>query len=63
MNPERPILHWYYTRSKAKAMVEDQAVRLEHMERAHQKLQEKRAKACEDISQMMEILITLTKGK
>ena len=33
------------------------------MEKAHQKLQEKHAKACEDISQMMEILTALTKGK
>ena len=38
MNLERPILHQYYTRSKAKAMAEDQAIRLELMERAHQEL-------------------------
>ena len=62
-NPERPILHRYYTRSKAKAIAGDQAVRLERMKMAHQELQEKHAKACKDISQMMELLITLTKGK
>ena len=44
-------------------MAEDQVVRLEHMERAHQELQEKHAKACEDISRMIEMLITLIKGK
>ena len=37
-NPERPTLYWYYTRSKTKAMAEDQAIRLEQMEKAHQEL-------------------------
>ena len=35
MNPERPILHQYYTRTKARAMAEDQAIRIEQMEKAH----------------------------
>ena len=44
-------------------MAKDQAVRLKRMERSYQELQEKHAKACEDISQMMEMLTTLTKEK
>ena len=33
------------------------------MERAHKELQEKHAKTCDDISQIMEMLAALTKGK
>ena len=44
-------------------MVEDQAICLERMEKAHQELQEKHAKTCDDISQIMEMLAALTKGK
>ena len=33
------------------------------MEKAHQDLQEKYSKTQEDISKMMEMLVTLTKGK
>ena len=44
-------------------MAEDQAVHLECIERAHQKLQEKHTKTCDDISQIMEMLAPLTKGK
>ena len=44
-------------------MAEDQTIHLERMGRAHQELQEKHAKTCDDISQMMEILVVLTKGK
>ena len=44
-------------------MEEDQAIRLECMERAHQELQEKHAKTCDDISQIMEMLAALTKKK
>ena len=36
---------------------------VEHMEKAHQVLQEKHVKTQEDISQIMEMLVTLTKGK
>ena len=61
-NPEKPILHQYYTRSKAKAMAEDQAC-IERLEKANQELQEKHAKSCDDISQMMQILRMLTKDK
>ena len=28
-NPERPILHQYYTHTKTRAMAEDQAIRIE----------------------------------
>ena len=63
MNLERPILHQYYTRSKAKAMAEDQAARVERLEKAYLELQEKHAKSCDDISQMMEMLKMLTREK
>ena len=43
-------------------MVEDQA-RMEWLEKAHLELQEKHAKSCDDISQMMEMLKMLTKNK
>ena len=62
MNPDKPTLHQYYTRSKAKAMDEDQA-RIKRLEKANQELQEKHAKSCDDISQMMEMLKILTKNK
>ena len=62
MNPEKPILHQYYTRSKARAMAEDQA-RIERLEKAYLELQEKHAKSCDDISQMMEMLKMLIKNK
>ena len=48
-NPERPVLHQYYTRSKARVMVEDQVVRVEWLEKAHLELQEKHTKSCDDI--------------
>ena len=44
MNPERPVLHQYYTRSKVRAMVEDPADRVEWLEKAHLELQERHAK-------------------
>ena len=62
-NLERSILHQYYTRSKAKAMAEDQATRVEWLEKAHLELQEKHAKSCDDIFQMMEMLKVLTREK
>ena len=43
-NPERPVLHQHYTRSKARAMVEDQVARFERLEKAHLELQERHAK-------------------
>ena len=44
-------------------MVEDQATHFEHMEKAHQELSKKHANTQKDISQIMELLATLTKGK
>ena len=44
-------------------MVEDQAAHVERLENAHLKLQEKHAKSCDDISQVMEMLKMLTKEK
>ena len=44
-------------------MVEDQAICQERMKRAHRELQEKHAKTSDDISQIMEMLAVLTKGK
>ena len=44
-------------------MAKDQSIRLERMERAHQELQEKHAKTCDDFSWIMEMLAILTKGK
>ena len=38
MNPERPVTHQYYTRSKARAMAEDPAARVERLEKAHMDL-------------------------
>ena len=43
-------------------MVEDQA-RFERLEKANQELQEKYAKSCDDISQMMEMMKMLTREK
>ena len=63
MNPERPVLHQYYTRSNARVIIEDPATRVERLEKAHLELQEKDAKSCDDISQMMEMLKVLTKEK
>ena len=63
MNPEKPVPHQYYTQSKARAMVEDPATRVERLEKAHLELQEKHAKSGDDISQMMEMLKILTKKK
>ena len=63
MNPERPISHQYHTRSKARAMVEDLVARVERLENAHLDLQEKHAKSCDDISQVMEMLKMLTREK
>ena len=62
-NPEMPILHQYYTRTKVRAMAEDHGIRIEQMEKAHQELQEKHAKTCDDVSRIMEMLAILTKGK
>ena len=44
-------------------MAEDQAAHFEQLEKAHLELQEKHAKSCDDISQMMEILKILTREK
>ena len=47
-------------------MAEDQVAHFERMEKAHQQLQEKHAKHAKTqkgISQIMEMLVTLTKGK
>ena len=44
-------------------MIEDPATRVERLEKAHLELQEKHAKSCDDISQMMEMLKILTKEK
>ena len=43
-------------------MAEDQA-RVERLEKAYLELQEKHAKSCDDISQMMEMLRMLTREK
>ena len=43
-------------------MAEDQA-RIERLEKANQEFQEKHAKSCDDISQIMEMLKMLTKNK
>ena len=56
-------MHQYYTRSKAKEIVEDQAARFERLEKAHLDLKEKYVKSCDDISQMMEMLKMLTREK
>ena len=42
-------------------MVEDLAARVERLQKAHLELQEKHAKSCDDIFQMMEMLKILTK--
>ena len=44
-------------------MAKDPAVHVERLEKAHLELQEKHAKLCDDISQMMEMLKILTKEK
>ena len=44
-------------------MVEEQATCFEHMEKAHQKLSKKHVNTQKDISQIMEMLVTLTKRK
>ena len=44
-------------------MAEDQVVRVEWLEKAHLELQEKHAKSCDDISQMMEMLKIQTREK
>ena len=44
-------------------MAEDQAIRIEQMEKAHQELREKHAKTCNNVSWIMEMLAILTKGK
>ena len=44
-------------------MAEDQAIRIEQMEKAHQELREKHAKTCDDVSRIMEMLAILTKEK
>ena len=62
-NPEKPILHQYYTRTKAREMAKDQVIRIEQMEKAHQELREKHAKTCNNVSWIMEMLAILTKGK
>ena len=56
-------MHQYYTRSKARAMVEDPATHVERLEKAHLELHEKHTKSCDDISQMMEMLKILTREK
>ena len=44
-------------------MAEDQSTRVEWLEKANLELQEKYAKSCNDISQMMEMLKMLTREK
>ena len=44
-------------------MVEDPVAHVERLEKAHLELQEKHAKSCDNISQMMEMLKILTKEK
>ena len=44
-------------------MVEDPAAHVKRLEKAHMELQEKHAKSCDDISQMMEMLKMLTREK
>ena len=44
-------------------MEEDQTAHFECLKKAHLELQERHAKSCDDISQMMEILKMLTKAK
>ena len=44
-------------------MAKDPASRVERLEKAHLELQEKHAKSCDDISQMMKMLKILTKEK
>ena len=44
-------------------MAEDPATCVERLEKAHLELQEKHAKSCDDISQMMEMLKLLTREK
>ena len=43
-------------------MAKDQA-RMERLEKTHLELQEQHAKSCDNISQMMEMLKTLTREK
>ena len=43
-------------------MIEDQA-HIERLEKANQEMQEKHAKSCDDIAQMMEMLKILTRKK
>ena len=44
-------------------MAEDPSTHVERLEKAHLELQEKHAKSCDDISQMMKMLKILTKEK
>ena len=44
-------------------MAEDQTIRIEQMEKAHQELGERHAKTYDDSSRIMEMLTILTKGK
>ena len=44
-------------------MAEDPAARVERLEKAHLEIQEKHAKSCDDISQMMKMLKILTREK
>ena len=44
-------------------MAEDLATCVERLEKAHLEVQEKHAKSCDDISQMMEMLKMLTREK
>ena len=44
-------------------MADDPAACVERLEKAHMELQEKHAKSCDDISQMMKMLKILTKEK
>ena len=44
-------------------MAEDPVAHVERLEKAHLELQEKHAKSCDDISQMMKMLKILTKEK
>ena len=63
MNPKKPISRQYYTRSKARAMAENPATRIDWLEKAYLELQQQYAKSCDNIYQMMEMLKLLTREK
>ena len=52
-----------HTFSKTRTMENDNASWFEHIEKAYHELQEKYLKSQKDISEMMEMMMTLNKGK